>query len=175
MLVGHKAPEFSLDAVVGKGDFVKVSLSDFQGKWVVLFFYALDFTSVCPTEIMELSRREAEFKRLNAVILGCSVDSVYSHKAWITANLGPLSFPLLSDIRREVSKAYDCFIEEKGFSGRAAFIVDPQGVVQYELHHNSDVGRSVTELVRVLDALSTRERTAADWKRGDKTLGADAR
>src|SRR5262249_4382636 len=82
MLVGHKAPDFSLEAMVGKGDFAKVSLSDFQGKWVVLFFYSLDFTTVCPTEIMEFSRREAEFKRLNAAILGCSIDSVYAHRAW---------------------------------------------------------------------------------------------
>ncbi len=171
MLVGHKAPDFSLEAMVGKGDFATVSLSDFPGKWVVLFFYALDFTTVCPTEIMELSRREGDFKRLNAAILGCSVDSVYAHKAWMTANLGPLSFPLLSDIKHEVSRAYGCFIEEKGFAARATFIIDPEGVVQYALYHNTDVGRSVAEILRVLDALSTRERCPADWKRGDKTLG----
>lgn len=175
MLVGHKAPDFSLEAVVAKGDFVQVSLSDFKGKWVVLFFYALDFTTVCPTEIMELSRRDSEFKRLNAVVLGCSIDSAYAHKAWITANLGPLSFPLLSDLKHEVSKAYDCWMEDKGFAGRATFIIDPEGVVQYALYHNTDVGRSVVEIVRVLDALSTRERCPADWKRGDKTLGRDGR
>ena len=170
MLVGHKAPDFSLEAMVGKGDFAKVSLSDFQGKWVVLFFYALDFTTVCPTEIMGLSRREGDFKRLNAAILGCSVDSVYAHKAWMTANLGPLSFPLLSDIKREVSRAYGCLIEEKGFAARATFIIDPEGVVQYALYHNIEVGRSVSEILRVLEALSTREFCPADWKRGDTTL-----
>jgi peroxiredoxin 2/4 len=171
MLVGQKAPDFSLDAVVGKGDFAKISLSDFQGKWVVLFFYPLDFTSVCPTEIVELSRREGDFKRLNAAVLGCSVDSVHAHKAWITANLGPLSFPLLSDIQREVSRQYGALIEEKGHATRATFIINPEGVVQYALYHNTDVGRSVAEIVRVLDALSTGDRCPADWKRGDKTLG----
>lgn len=171
MLVGQKAPDFSLDAMVGKGDFAKVSLSDFQGKWVVLFFYALDFTTVCPTEIMELSRREGDFKRLNAAILGCSVDSVYAHRAWMTANLGPLAFPLLSDIKREVSRAYGALIEEKGFAARATFIIDPEGVVQYALFHSIEVGRSVAEILRVLDALSTREFCPSDWKRGDKTLG----
>jgi len=170
MLVGHKAPDFSLEAMVGKGDFAKVSLSDFQGKWVVLFFYSLDFTTVCPTEIMEFSRREAEFKRLNAAILGCSIDSVYAHRAWMKANLGPLAFPLLSDIKRETSKAYDCLIEEKVFAGRATFIIDPEGVVQYALYHNIEIGRSVAEIQRVLEALSTRELCPADWKRGDKTL-----
>jgi len=170
MLVGHKAPDFSLEAMVGKGDFAKVSLSDFQGKWVVLFFYALDFTTVCPTEIMGLSRREGAFNRLNAAILGCSVDSVHAHKAWMTANLGPLSFPLLSDIKREVCRAYGCLIEEKGFAGRATFIIDPEGVVQYALYHNIEVGRSVSEILRVLEALSTKEFCPADWKRGDKTL-----
>ncbi len=112
MLVGQQAPDFTLDGVVGRGDFKKISLSEFRGKWLVLFFYPLDFTVVCPTEILEFSRREADFKRLNTALLGCSVDSVYSHKAWITANLGPLTYPLLSDIKHEVSKKYGCFIEE---------------------------------------------------------------
>jgi len=88
----------------------------------------------------------------------------------MTANLGPLSFPLLSDIKHEVSRAYGCFVEEKGFSARATFIIDPEGVVQYALYHNTDVGRSVAELLRVLEALSTREYCPVDWKPGDKTL-----
>ncbi len=171
MLVGQKAPDFSLDAVVGKGDFAKVSLSDFQGKWVVFFFYPLDFTSVCPTEIVEFSRREGDFRRLNAVVLGCSVDSVHAHRAWITANVGPLNFPLLSDIKREVSRKYGALMEEKGFAARATFIISPEGVVQFALYQNTDVGRSVSETVRVLDALATGDRCPAEWKRGDKTLG----
>src|SRR5579862_1366520 len=106
LMVGQKAPEFQLDGVIGKGDFKKISLADFKGKWVVFFFYPLDFTFVCPTEIQEFSKREAEFKKLNAVVLGASVDSKFSHKEWINGNLGALSYPLLSDIGRDVSRQY---------------------------------------------------------------------
>jgi alkyl hydroperoxide reductase subunit AhpC len=171
MLVGQQAPDFTLDGVVGRGDFKKISLTEFRGKWLVLFFYPLDFTVVCPTEILELSRREADFKRLNAALLGCSVDSVYSHRAWITANLGPLTYPLLSDIKREVSKKYGCFIEEKGHTNRASFIIDPEGILQYALYQNTDIGRSVAETLRILEALGTGERCPVEWKRGEKTLG----
>ncbi|HXN40285.1 MAG TPA: peroxiredoxin [Myxococcaceae bacterium] len=171
MLVGQQAPDFTLDGVVGRGDFKKISLTEFRGKWLVLFFYPLDFTVVCPTEILEFSRREADFKRLNAALLGCSVDSVYSHRAWITANLGPLTYPLLSDIKREVSKKYGCFIEGKGHTNRASFIIDPEGVLQYALYQNTDIGRSVAETLRVLEALGTGERCPVEWKRGEKTLG----
>jgi alkyl hydroperoxide reductase subunit AhpC len=171
MLVGQQAPDFTLDAVVGRGDFKKVSLSEFRGKWLVLFFYPLDFTVVCPTEIVEFSKREPEFKRLNAALLGCSVDSVYSHRAWITANLGPLTYPLLSDIKREVSRKYACFIEEKGHTNRATFIISPEGILQYALYQNTDIGRSVAETLRVLEALGTGERCPVEWKHGDKTLG----
>src|SRR6185503_7822893 len=102
LMVGQKAPEFTLDAVVGKGDFKKVSLSEYKGKWVVLFFYPLDFTFVCPTEIVEFSKRDPEFRKLNAVVLGCSVDSVHSHKAWIGGSLGALNYPLLSDMNKDL-------------------------------------------------------------------------
>jgi alkyl hydroperoxide reductase subunit AhpC len=171
MLVGQRAPDFTLEGVVGRGDFTKISLSDFRGKWVVLFFYPLDFTSVCPTEVLGFSKREGDFKRLNAAVVGCSTDSVHSHKAWITANLGPLSYPLLSDIKREVCREYDCLIEDKGYATRATFIIDPEGVVQYAALHNTDIGRSVSETLRVLEALATGDLCPADWKRGEQTLG----
>jgi peroxiredoxin 2/4 len=171
LMVGQKAPEFTLEGVVGKGDFKKISLPDFKGKWVVLFFYPLDFTFVCPTEIQEFSKRESEFKKLNAVVLGASVDSKFSHKEWINGNLGALSYPLLSDINREVSRKYGALIEEQGFATRATFIVDPEGVLQYALYHNTNVGRSVNETLRVLEAIQTGERCPAEWKRGEKTLG----
>ncbi|MFZ5469908.1 MAG: peroxiredoxin [Myxococcota bacterium] len=171
MMVGQKAPEFALDAVIGKGDFKKVSLSDYKGKWVVLFFYPLDFTFVCPTEIQEFSKREGEFKKLNGVVLGCSVDSKHSHKAWINGTLGELHYPLLSDFNKEVSRKYGALMEDAGFSTRATFIVDPEGTVQYALYHNTNVGRSVGETLRVLDALQTGERCPVEWKKGEKTLG----
>ena len=169
--VGQKAPNFSLDAVVGNGNFKTVSLGDSLGQWTVLFFYPLDFTFVCPTEIQEFSKRESEFKKLDAVVLGCSVDSRFSHKSWITGTMGPLSFPLLSDLTREVSRAYGTLIEELGHTNRSTFIIDPQGVLQYALYQNTDVGRSVGETLRVLEALHTGEKCPVEWKRGDKTLG----
>ena len=171
LMVGQKAPEFELDGVVGKGDFKKISLKDFQGKWVVLFFYPLDFTFVCPTEIQEFSKRAPDFQKLNATVLGCSVDSKFSHKEWINGTLGQLTFPLLSDINREVSRRYGALIEESGFSTRATFIIDTNGTVQYALYHNTNVGRSVGETLRVLEALQTGERCPVEWKKGEKTLG----
>jgi alkyl hydroperoxide reductase subunit AhpC len=170
-MVGQKAPEFTLEGVVGKGDFTKVSLSDFRGKWVVFFFYPLDFTFVCPTEIQEFSKRDAEFKKLNAVVLGCSVDSKFSHKQWVNGNLGPLNYALLSDIGRDASRKYGALIEDAGHATRATFVIDPEGVLQYALYHNTNVGRSVGETLRVLEALQTGERCPAEWKKGEKTLG----
>jgi peroxiredoxin (alkyl hydroperoxide reductase subunit C) len=171
LMVGQKAPDFTLEAVVGKGDFKKVSLSEYRGKWVVLFFYPLDFTFVCPTEIVEFSKREAEFKKMNAVVLGCSVDSKFSHKAWINGDLGTLTFPLLADMTKEVSRRYGALIEDSGIATRATFIVDPEGGLQYALYHNTNVGRSVGETLRVLEACQTGERCPVEWKHGEKTLG----
>lgn len=171
LMVGQKAPEFSMDAVVGKGDFKKISLSDYKGKWVVLFFYPLDFTFVCPTEILEFSKRDEEFKKMNAVVIGASVDSKHSHKAWINASLGELRYPLASDMNRDVSRKYGALIEDSGFTTRATFIIDPEGVMQYALYHNTNVGRSVSETLRVLEALQTGDRCPVDWKKGEKTLG----
>jgi peroxiredoxin (alkyl hydroperoxide reductase subunit C) len=167
----QKAPEFTLPAVVGNGDFKDVSLADYRGKFVVLFFYPLDFTFVCPTEIQEFSKREAEFKGLNAQVLGCSVDSKFSHKAWIQNGLGQLTYPLMSDFNKEVARKYGALLEEQGVATRATFIIDPNGVLQYANYHNTDVGRSVSETLRVLQAIQTGERCPAEWKPGAKTLG----
>lgn len=171
LMIGQKAPEFTLEAVMGKGDFTKVSLADYRGKWVVMFFYPLDFTFVCPTEIQEFSRREEELRKLKAVVLGCSVDSKFSHKAWITGTLGEIRYPLLSDMNKEVSRKFGALIEDAGHTTRATFIIDPDGLVQYALYHNTNVGRSVNETLRVLEALQTGERCPVEWKRGEKTLG----
>jgi peroxiredoxin (alkyl hydroperoxide reductase subunit C) len=167
----QKAPEFTLPAVVGNGDFKDVSLADYRGKFVVLFFYPLDFTFVCPTEIQEFSKREAEFKGLNAQVLGCSVDSKFSHKAWIQNGLGQLTYPLLSDFNKDVARKYGALLEDQGVATRATFIIDPNGVLQYANYHNTDVGRSVSETLRVLQAIQTGERCPAEWKPGAKTLG----
>jgi len=164
----QKAPNFTAKAVVGAGDIKEISLSDYAGKWVVLFFYPLDFTFVCPTEIQEFSKRADEFKALNAVILGASVDSEHSHKAWINNGLGQLNYPLIADITKEVSRKYGALLEDKGFATRATFIIDDKGVIQYASYHSPDVGRSISEVLRVLQAAQTGERCPAEWKPGQK-------
>ncbi len=170
-MVGQKAPEFTLDAAVGKGEFSKVSLAELRGKWVVLVFYPLDFTSVCPTELLELAKRLPEFREQNAAVLGCSIDSIHAHKTWIEGTLGPVGFPLLSDLNREVSRAYGVLIEAAGHATRGTFIIDPEGVLQYALYHNTSIGRSVRETLRVLAALQTCETCPAEWEKGLPTLG----
>ena len=174
-MVGTPAPAFTLDALVGKEpgkEFRKISLSDYRGKWVVLFFYPLDFTLVCPTEIKGFNASLDSFRSLNAEVLGASVDSKFSHLAWLQrGDLGDLRYPLLSDFKKEVTAAYGILNKEEGSSLRGLFIIDPQGVLQYELVHNLSVGRSVDETLRVLEALQTGEMCPLGWKPGQKTLG----
>ncbi|MGF7429837.1 peroxiredoxin (alkyl hydroperoxide reductase subunit C) [Thermohydrogenium kirishiense] len=163
-LVGKKAPDFKLDSTKGQ-----ISLSDYKGKWVVLFFYPLDFSSVCSTEIPEFNRMKPEFDKLNAELLGINTDSVYSHKAWIES-LGGVDFPLLSDYNKEVTKQYGILIEEAGIALRAAFIINPDGIIDYEVVHEPVIGRNVDEILRVLNALQTGHACPVGWKPGDKVL-----
>lgn len=170
--VGKPAPEFVLQAVVN-GEFQKIALADYKNKsWVVLFFYPLDFTSVCPTEILEFNKYAKAFEKLNAVILGASVDSVYAHKAWIEkfCVLG-LHYPLLSDITQETARQYAILIEEKGCALRGLFIIDPKGILRYQLVHDLNVGRSIQETLRVLIALQTGELCPVEWRPDQATLG----
>ena len=167
----EKAPEFRARGVSGKGEILEVSLADFKGKWLVLFFYPKDFTAVCPTEIVEFSKRAPEFETLGAKVVGCSVDAVESHRSWIEKGLGPIAIPLLADPTKELAASYGALLEREGVATRATFIVDPSGVVQYACWHNTQVGRSVSETLRVLEALQTAERTPAEWTRGQRTLG----
>jgi len=168
--VGQKAPEFSLDACLGNGKFTKIALSDSKGKWTVLFFYPLDFTFICPTEITGFSKRYDEFEALNAVVYGCSTDSVHSHKAWLK-DLGELKTPLLSDMTHDVSAAYNVLIDDEGIALRGTFIIDPDGVLQYASINCNRVGRSIDETLRVLKALQTGELCPVDWSEGKDTLG----
>lgn len=169
--VGQPAPGFTLDAVVN-GEFKKVGLADYRGKWVVLFFYPNDFTFVCPTEIRGFNAALDTFRKLNAEVLGASVDSKYSHLAWIQrGDLGDLKYPLLADFKKEVASKYGILDEKEGEALRGLFIIDPNGVLQYELVHNLSVGRSVDETLRVLEALQTGELCPIGWKPGQKTLG----
>jgi peroxiredoxin 2/4 len=172
--VGEPAPGFTLDALVStqKGkEFKQISLNEFRGKWVVLFFYPMDFTFVCPTEIKGFNQALAEFGKLNAVLLGASTDSKFSHLAWVQrGDLGALQFPLLSDLKKETAASYGCLDEKDGVALRALYIIDPEGVLQYQVVHNLDVGRSVEETLRVLEALQTGSLCPLGWKPGDKTI-----
>lgn len=168
--IGRLAPKLTLDAVLGNGEFTKVTVGEDRGKWTVLFFYPLDFTFICPTEILGFSKRYSEFTALNAVVYGCSTDSVHSHKAWLK-ELGELKTPLLSDMRRELSRAYGVLLEDEGIALRGTFIIDPDGILKYASINDNSVGRSIDETLRVLKALQTGELCPVEWSAGEATLG----
>jgi peroxiredoxin (alkyl hydroperoxide reductase subunit C) len=178
-IVGRQAPDFSLEGVLD-GKFATYRLSDYRGKWVVLFFYPLDFTFVCPTEILAFSDRIADFRKLNAEVLGASVDSKFSHLAWTEkkraeGGIEGLRYPLLADLKKTLAKAFDVLVEEGDVALRGLFIIDPDGVVQHATVNNLAVGRSVDETLRVLQAFQfVRENgdacAPADWKPGKKTM-----
>lgn len=167
--IGKKAPSFKMEGYY-KGDKKHYHLEDFKGKWVVLFFYPLDFTFVCPTELLELSKKHSEFEKINAQVLGVSVDSVYSHEAWLK-ELGDLEYPLLSDITKQVSYSYNVLLEEEGISLRGAFIIDPDGMLKSYTVNDVTIGRNVDELVRLIKAFQTGDLCPVGWHEGEKTLG----
>lgn len=170
-IVGVKAPSFNMATAKGDGkDFGRVSLEDYKGQWLVLFFYPLDFTFVCPTEITGYSKKYEAFKELGADVLGVSIDSEHSHKAWINGDLGKLNFPLAADLTKSVSNDYGVLIEEEGIALRGLFIIDPQGIVRYSVVHDLNVGRSVDETLRVLKALQTGGLCPVDWEEGENLL-----
>lgn len=169
--IGTPAPQFRMPSTRNletlKDD---VSLHDYQGKWLVLFFYPLDFTFVCPTEITAISDKVEDFRAAGAEVLGVSTDSVHSHRAWINDGLGPIQFPLASDFSKETARAYGVLVEDEGIALRGLFIIDPEGVLRYSVIHDLNVGRSVDETLRVLQALQTGGLCPANWKPGQKTL-----
>ena len=180
-IVGRKAPEFTLDGVLN-GRFAPYRLADYKGKWVVLFFYPLDFTFVCPTEILAFSDRLGEFKKLGAEVLGASVDSKYSHLAWTEkrreeGGIKGLAYPLLEDLGKELAEEYGVLAEDGKVALRGLFLIDPDGVVQHATINNLGVGRSVDETLRLLQAFQfvreNGEVCPADWKPGTKSMKAD--
>jgi len=166
-----EAPDFKAPAVIGGGDPTTVHLADLRGRWVVLLFYPRDFTRVCPTEVTELSKRLPELRALEADALAISVDDLETHRRWIAEVLGPVAMPLVADPDRAISRAWGALLPVEGVATRATFIVDPSGVVQYACHHNLQVGRSISEIIRVLEALRTGEKAPVEWHRGQPTLG----
>jgi peroxiredoxin (alkyl hydroperoxide reductase subunit C) len=180
-IVGRKAPEFALEGVLN-GNFSTYRLADYRGKWVVLFFYPLDFTFVCPTEILAFSDRLGEFRKVGADVLGASIDSKFSHLAWTEkpreeGGIKGLAYPLLEDLGKDLARDYGVLSEDGKVALRGLFLIDPDGVVQHATINNLGVGRSVDETLRVLQAFQfVREHgevCPADWKPGTKTMKAD--
>ena len=175
LTVGDKLPEFKLQSVVslGKGkEFKEITDNDYRDRWRVLFFWPMDFTFVCPTEIAEFGRRNTDFKDRDAQVLGASTDTQFVHLNWRKGHpdLKDLPFPMLADTKKELSDALGILHKDAGVPLRATFIIDPAGVIRFASVNDLSVGRSVDEVLRVLDGLQTDELCPCEWKRGEPTL-----
>lgn len=173
--IGTKAPDFELETVSSFSSLpIKTRLEDFKGKWLILFFYPYDFSIVCPTEIRGMNRSLSEFEAKNTEVLAVSTDSIYTHRAWIKSTdkngVGEIDLQLASDFSKEVSKAYDVLNEDTTAANRATFIIDPEGIIQYSVMTNGNVGRSAAETLRVLEALQSGGMCPMDWKVGEETM-----
>jgi lipoyl-dependent peroxiredoxin subunit C len=179
LTVGEKFPNFKLNAVVSleKGkEFQEITESTHRGKWQVIFFWPMDFTFICPTEIAEFGKRNKDFADRDAQVLGVSTDTQFVHLAWRNNHpeLKSLPYPMLADTKRELSSALGILHKDEGVALRATYILDPEGVIRWVTVNDLSVGRSVDETLRVLDALQTDELCPCNWKKGEKTLGKAA-
>ena len=175
--IGDTFPDFTLQASVSTepgNEFEEVTNQSHRGKWRVIFFWPMDFTFVCPTEIAEFGRKNASFEERNAQVLGASTDTHYVHLAWRNdhPDLRDLPFPMLADTKHELSSELGILHKEAGVCLRATYIVDPEGVIRFVSVNDLSVGRNVDEVLRVLDALQTGELTACGWSPGEPTLDA---
>jgi len=178
VLVTKRAPEFTAQAVMPDNAIEELSLSSYSGKYVLMFFYPLDFTFVCPSEIIAFDRALDEFKKRDCEILGISVDSQFSHYAWKNTpiekgGIGNINFPLVADLDKSISEAYDVLLPD-GISLRGIFLIDKEGIVRHQLVNDLPLGRSVEEAIRVLDALQFTEKYGevcpANWKPGEEAM-----
>jgi alkyl hydroperoxide reductase subunit AhpC len=182
VLVQKPAPDFTATAVMPDLEFRELKLSDYRGKYVIVYFYPLDFTFVCPTEIIAFSEKHAEFAKLDVEILGVSVDSHFSHLAWrqqprSKGGLGDLRYPLVSDLNKSIARAYDVLVADGSVALRGLFLIDRQGVVRHQVVNDLPLGRSVDEALRMVKALQFFETHGevcpADWKEGSATIKPD--
>ncbi|MFN7730652.1 MAG: peroxiredoxin [Pirellula sp.] len=178
VLVTKPAPDFKAQAVLKDGSFAELSLSQYRGKYVLLFFYPLDFTFVCPTEIIAFSDRVQEFQSLGVEVIGVSVDSHYSHLAWRNTprnqgGIGPVGYPLVADLNKQIARDYDVLLNES-VALRGLFLIDKAGVVRHQVVNDLPLGRSVDEAIRIVKALQFFETNGevcpADWKEGKRTI-----
>ncbi|HMV45389.1 MAG TPA: peroxiredoxin [Leptospiraceae bacterium] len=182
--VTSQAPDFTAEAVIGS-EFKNLKLSDYKGKWVVLFFYPLDFTFVCPTEIIEYDTKLDEFKKLGAEVIGVSIDSKFSHLAWKQkprkeGGIGDIKYPLVADITKQISKDFGVLIDsgdDAGVALRGTFIIDPKGVIRQATVNDLPVGRNIDEAIRLIKAFQHNEKYGevcpANWNEGAKTMTPD--
>lgn len=170
--IQEPAPAFRARALMPDGAVRELSLDDYAGRFLVLAFYPRDFTRVCPTEVLELSKRAREFSDLGASVVAASVDDVDTHRRWIAERLGPIAIPLAEDPARENARRWGALLEREGVAARATFVVDPAGVVRHAAFNDLAVGRSISETLRVVEALRTGEKSPAEWRPGEPTLGA---
>ena len=183
VLVGKQAPEFTSSAVMADGSINdNFSLADYQGKYIVLFFYPLDFTFVCPTELIAFSHRIAEFEKREVQVIGCSIDSQYTHLAWRNTSIdnggiGPVRYPLVADVKHQICRAYDVELDPAGVALRGSFLIDKEGVVRHQVVNDLPLGRNIDEMLRMVDALQFHEKHGevcpAGWSQGDKGMVAD--
>ena len=178
-LVGKKAPAFKAKAVVNGQIVDDFSLSAYKGKYIVFFFYPLDFTFVCPTELHAFQEKLKEFEKRGAQVIGCSIDSCFSHAAWLNTpkakgGIEGIAYPLVSDIHKTISRDYQVLCEEAGIAYRGLFLIDREGIVRHQLVNDLPLGRSVDETLRLLDALIFHEKHGevcpANWKTGAKAM-----
>jgi len=180
-LVSKPAPDFEAQAVMPDGSFKQIKLSDYKGKYVVLFFYPLDFTFVCPTEIIAFSDKQGDFEKRNTQVLGVSIDSHFSHLSWRNTDrksggLGDIKYPLVADLNKQISKDYDV-LADMGIAFRGLFLIDKDGVVQHQLINNLPLGRNIDEALRMVDALQFHEKNGevcpANWNEGSDGMKPD--
>ena len=180
-LVAKPAPEFTAQAVMPDGSFKEIKLSDYKGKYVILFFYPLDFTFVCPTEIIAFSEKMDEFKKRNTEVLGVSIDSHFSHLAWRNTDrkqggLGDIQYPLVADVNKKITYDYGV-MHEAGIAFRGLFLIDTNGIVQHQLINNLPLGRNIDEALRMVDAPQFHEKNGevcpANWSEGSDGMKAD--
>ena len=178
VLVTKPAPDFTAEAVLKDGSFANLSLSSLKGKYVLLFFYPLDFTFVCPTEIIAFSERVKEFNDLGVEVIGVSVDSAFSHLAWRNiprdqGGIGPIHYALVADLDKQIARNYDVLVNET-VALRGLFLIDKEGVVRHQVVNDLPLGRSVDEALRMVQALQFFEKNGevcpADWKQGKRTI-----
>ncbi|MGD8911339.1 MAG: peroxiredoxin [Candidatus Thiodiazotropha sp.] len=178
VLVGREAPDFSAAAVLGDGTIVDEFdfKQQIKGKYAVLFFYPLDFTFVCPSELIAFDHRLDEFKKRNVEVVGCSIDSHYTHNAWRNTpvnegGIGPVGYPLVADLNHAICKAYDVETPDGNVAYRGSFLIDKEGIVRHQVVNDLPLGRNIDEMLRMIDALQFNEAHGevcpAGWKEGD--------